>query len=54
LTGRINVKHVEIADHDQSDHVGIGRLTAELRALESELADKESRWIELSEMVESG
>ena len=52
LSDRINAKHVEIADHDQSDHVGIARLTAELRALETELTDKESRWIELSEMIE--
>ena len=54
LSDRINAKHVEIAEHDQSDHVGITRLTAELRAFENELTDKESRWMELSEMVESG
>ena len=54
LSDRINAKHVEIAEHDQSDHVGIARLTAELRAFENDLTDKESRWMELSEMVESG
>lgn len=54
LAGRVDAKHVELAEHDQSDHVGIGRLTAELRDLESELTDTESRWLELSERVESG
>ena len=54
LTDRINAKHVELAEHDQSDHVGLGRLTGQLRQLETELADKEGRWLELSEIVESG
>lgn len=53
LSDRVNAKHVELAEHDQSDHVGIGRLTQELRDLEAEVADKESRWLELSELVES-
>lgn len=53
LTERINAKHVELAEHDQSDHVGITRLGGELRTLESELADTENRWLELSERVES-
>lgn len=53
LTGRINAKHVDLAEHDQSDHAGIGRLTAELRALEDELGTTENRWLELSELVES-
>ena len=53
LTDRINAKHVELAEHDQSDHVGIGCLTAELRELSNELSDAENRWLELSERVES-
>lgn len=53
LADRVNAKHVELAEHDQSDHVGLGKLTAQLRELESELTDKESRWLELSELVES-
>lgn len=52
LTERINAKHVELAEHDQSDHGAIARLTAELRELESELAVKENRWLELSELIE--
>jgi predicted nucleic acid-binding Zn-ribbon protein len=53
LTERINAKHVELAEYDQSDHAGIGRLSGELRTMESELADTENRWLELSERIES-
>ena len=53
LAGKVDAKHVELAEHDQSDHVGIGKLTAELRALESELAAIENRWLELSESAEA-
>lgn len=49
---RIQDKHHELAEHDQSDHVGITRLTQELRALEDEVAATESRWLELSERLE--
>ena len=52
LADRINDKHNELAEHDQSDHVGITRLTQELRALEDEVAATESRWLDLSEMLE--
>jgi ABC-type multidrug transport system ATPase subunit len=53
LADRINAKHVALAEHDQSDHTGIGRLTPELRELETELSTTENRWLELSERVES-
>ncbi|WP_269204094.1 ABC transporter C-terminal domain-containing protein, partial [Mycobacterium colombiense] len=52
LADRIEDKHNELAAHDQSDHVGITRLTQELRALEDEVAATESRWLELSELLE--
>ncbi len=52
LADRIKDKHNELAEHDQSDHVAITRLTEELRALEDEVAATESRWLELSEMLE--
>lgn len=52
LADRIADKHHELAAHDQSDHVGITRLTQELRALEDEVAATESRWLELSELLE--
>lgn len=52
VADRIKDKHAEIAEHDQSDHVGITRLTQELRGLEADVAETESRWLELSETLE--
>ncbi|MEM6107700.1 ABC-F family ATP-binding cassette domain-containing protein [Mycobacterium sp. 050272] len=52
LADRIAAKHVELADHDQSDHVGVSRLTGELRGLEDEVTTLESRWLEISEALE--
>ncbi|MEZ0363181.1 ABC-F family ATP-binding cassette domain-containing protein [Mycobacterium sp. pUA109] len=52
LAERITAKHHELAEHDHTDHVGLARLTQELRALEDEVAVKESRWLELSEIVQ--
>ena len=52
LAGQITAKHDQLAAHDQSDHVGITRLTGELRALEDEVATLETRWLELSEQLE--
>lgn len=52
LADRIAAKHIELAEHDQSDHVGITRLTGELLALEDEVAVAEGRWLEFSEMLE--
>jgi len=54
FAAKINTKHIELAEHDQSDHIGIGKLTAQLRELDEELAVTEGRWLELSELVESG
>ncbi len=53
LSERINAKHVELAEHDQSDHVGVSRLGAELRELDAELADTEERWLESSARLEA-
>ena len=52
LSDRISAKHDEMAAHDQSDHNWLGRLTAELRDLESQVTEHESRWMELSERLE--
>jgi ABC transport system ATP-binding/permease protein len=52
LADQIAAKHEELAEHDQSDHVGITRLTKELRALEDDVAGLEHRWLELSDVVE--
>ncbi|MDT5228501.1 MAG: transport system ATP-binding/permease protein [Mycobacterium sp.] len=52
LADQIAAKHRELADHDQSDHVGITQLTEQLRAIEGEVAEQENRWMEVSEMLE--
>ncbi|OMC29481.1 ABC transporter ATP-binding protein [Mycobacterium sp. GA-1841] len=52
LADRIAAKHDELAAHDQSDHVGLGTLTGELREMESQVAEFEARWLELSEHLE--
>jgi ABC transport system ATP-binding/permease protein len=52
LADRIAAKHSELAEHDQSDHAALSRLTQELRALEQDVATTEGRWLELSEMLE--
>jgi ATPase subunit of ABC transporter with duplicated ATPase domains len=52
LADQIVAKHQELAEHDQSDHVGITRLTQELRGLEDDVAGMENRWLELSEVLE--
>jgi len=52
LADRIAAKHTELAEHDQSDHVALTRLTQELRDLEDEVAATEARWLELSEVLQ--
>ena len=52
LDGRIKAKHVELAAHDQSDHAGVTRLTAQLREIEAERDDREVQWLQLSESIE--
>lgn len=52
LADRISAKHDQLAAHDQADHVGLGRLTGELRDLETQVAEFEARWMELSEKLE--
>jgi ABC transport system ATP-binding/permease protein len=52
LADQIAAKHRQLAEHDQSDHVGIARLTEELRELHDGVAQLEGRWLELSEVLE--
>ena len=52
LAERISGKHDELAAFDQSDHVGLGKLTGELRELEAQVGELEARWMELSELLE--
>ena len=52
LADQIAAKHRELADHDQSDHVGIARLTEQLSDLEGGVTALENRWMEVSEILE--
>jgi ATP-binding cassette subfamily F protein uup len=44
--------HELLANADQSDYVGLGELTTTATGLESTIADLETRWLELSELLE--
>lgn len=52
LSDRIGAKHDEMAAHDHSDHVGLSRLTRDVRDLESQVAEQESRWMDLTERLD--
>ena len=52
LADRIASAHERLAEHDQSDYEGLGRLTEDLRTLEATVADLETRWLELSELLQ--
>jgi ABC-type multidrug transport system ATPase subunit len=53
LDVQIRTLHADLARHDQGDYEGLGALTAELRKLEAAVDETETRWIELSERLES-
>jgi ATP-binding cassette subfamily F protein uup len=50
-TARITELHVLIATHDQSDYAGLGKLSDEIATLEKTVAEVESRWLELTELL---
>ena len=49
----IAAAHERLAEHDQGDYTGISRLTEELQEKESAVADLETRWLELAELLEA-
>lgn len=51
LAGQIDSAHVRLAEHDQDDYEGLQRLTGDLRGLETEVAELEEKWLELSEAL---
>ncbi|KFF60850.1 ABC transporter ATPase [Cryobacterium sp. MLB-32] len=53
LQDRIVLKHEKIAAHDQTDFTGLGALGVKLSELEGSIATLETRWVELSELLES-
>ena len=49
---QITEMHNRFAAHDQSDYAGLGKLQAELSALEHAQGELEFRWLELTEMLD--
>lgn len=41
-----------MAEHDPNDYDGLGKLNEGVRAIEAEVEAFESRWMELSELLE--
>ncbi|MDR2253919.1 MAG: ABC-F family ATP-binding cassette domain-containing protein [Bifidobacteriaceae bacterium] len=52
LEAQIASARAALADHDQSDYIGLGAAMERIGGIESELRLLESRWYELSEIVE--
>ena len=52
LADSIRDAHIEFAEHDQSDYVGLQELQARLVQLETETAQLEDRWLVLSGALE--
>ena len=53
LQAEIAAQHEKLARHDQSDYVGLGALGDELARLEASVVDLETRWLEVSELLEA-
>lgn len=45
--------HARMAAHDQNDYAGLGELSAELTALDAQTAELESRWLEVTDLLEN-
>lgn len=52
LEARIAAARTALADHDQSDYVGLGDEMARIGTLESERDEIEARWFELTEQMD--
>ncbi|WP_314148958.1 ABC-F family ATP-binding cassette domain-containing protein [uncultured Leifsonia sp.] len=51
LAEQIDARRTALADHDQSDYVGLGDKMAAIRELEQETEELEERWLDLSERI---
>ena len=51
LADKVAQMHARMAEHDQSDYVGLRKHADDLRDLEAEVAELEDRWLELSEKL---
>lgn len=52
LQQQIDAARVALADHDQSDYVGLGEELVRIRGLEAEQQQLEARWYDLGEQLE--
>ena len=51
VEGLVAQNHTRMTEHDQSDFAGLQRIADDVRALETEQAELEERWLELSELL---
>jgi ATPase subunit of ABC transporter with duplicated ATPase domains len=51
LEAQIAAARMSLADHDQSDYVGLGAEMTRIGGLEAERDEAEARWFELTELV---
>ena len=51
LQGEVDALHVRLAEHDVADYVGIGALHEQLREVEAQRDELETRWLELGELL---
>jgi ATPase components of ABC transporters with duplicated ATPase domains len=51
LTQQVDAQRTALAEHDQSDYVGIGEKMQAIGELEAEIAELEERWFELTELI---
>jgi len=51
LTAQVDAARSALADHDQSDYVGLGEKMQRIGEMEAEIAALEERWFELSELI---
>ena len=52
ISAEIEAAHTSLADHDQSDFVGLNDRMSRIRDQEAVLAELEARWLELGEALE--
>jgi 7-keto-8-aminopelargonate synthetase-like enzyme len=52
LASRIARDKEALADHDQSDYLGLAEKMKAINAMEDEHAELEARWLELAERIE--
>ncbi len=51
LRDKVEKTHSKMAAHDQSDYEALGKLTARINDLQSQIDELEERWLELTEIL---